>query len=284
MSAEIPRILEAHRHMSIHSVFESAVNVRAGDRLVSCSTGVISSPNGIEMAPRDLSRLQRLRCTTPHDVLEWCPLDRAITSRAGEVVIASTPQTVVFDTALPAASGNNFDVSTSELVEHLARTRARSGLGGEWLVLTNEPTLTSAVESLGGGRVDEAVIHWLGRGPGLTPSGDDVLVGMVAALQFVGVVDSSGMVALRELIETAARRLTTDISAEYLHYACRGMVTGMVRDLLVALDRSNTVAVLDAVERLSRYGHTSGMDCVLGVVVGLFSAKRGGRAQTRLPA
>ncbi len=67
-----------------------------------------------------------------------------------------------------------------------------------------------------------------------------------------------------KFIENAACRPTTDISAEYLHYACRGMVTGIVRELLVALDRSNTVAVLDAVHRLSRYGHTSGMDCVLG--------------------
>jgi hypothetical protein len=52
------------------------------------------------------------------------------------------------------------------------------------------------------------------------------------------------------------------------------MVNGMVRDLLVALDRSNTVEVLDAVDRLSRYGHTSGLDCVLGVLIGLISAPR----------
>ena len=134
------------------------------------------------------------------------------------------------------------------------------------------------------GRVDEAVIHWLGRGPGLTPSGDDVLVGMITALQFLGAVDPAGLVLLREFIENAASRPTTDISAEYLHYACRGMVTGMVRELLVALDQSNTVAVLDAVDRLSRYGHTSGMDCVLGIVVGLVSVKRDDRAETRLAA
>jgi hypothetical protein len=271
MSSEIPRILDGHRHLSIHSVFESAVNLRAGHRLVNCSTGVASSPNGIEVTPGDLRRLQRLRCMTPRDVLEWCPVDRTMTSRTGEVVIASTPQTVVFDTALPTARGDKLPASASALVAHLARTRARTGLGADWLVLINDPALTSTIESLVGGRPDEAVIHWLGRGPGLTPSGDDVLVGMVAALQFVGVVDSSGLAPLRELIEIAGSRLTTDISAEYLHYACRGMVTGMVRDLLVALDRSNMVAVLDAVDQLGRYGHTSGMDCVLGMVLALVS-------------
>lgn len=270
--------------MSVHSVFGSAVNLRAGRRLVNCSTGAISIPNGIEMAPADLGWLQRLRCTTPRDVLEWRPLDGAITSRTGGVVIASTPETVVFDTALPVASGNNLAASAGELVAHLARTRARTGLGADWLVLIADPTLTSALESLVGGRADGAVIHWLGRGPGLTPCGDDVLVGMVAALQFVGVVDSSGLARLRELIEIAGSRLTTDISAEYLHYACRGMVAGVVRDLLVALDRSSMVAALDAVEQLSRYGHTSGMDCVLGMILALVSAKRADQVETRLAA
>jgi hypothetical protein len=279
MSSEIPRILDGHRQMTLHSVFGSAVNLRSGHRLVNCATGAISIPNGIEMAPADVGRLQRLLCTTPHDLLEWCPLDRAIKSRTGGVVIASTPQTTIFETALPAASSSNSYGSASELVAHLARTRARTGLGNDWLVLTTDPALKDAVESLVASRVDEAVIHWLGRGPGLTPSGDDVLVGMIAALQFLGAVDSSDMAPLRELIDMAASHVTTDISAEYLHYACRGMATGMVRDLLVALDRSDTVAVLDAVDRLSRRGHTSGMDCVLGVVVGLFSAEGGDRAE-----
>ena len=269
MSSEIPRILDGYRHLSVHSVFTSTVNVRAGHRLVNCSTGVTSSPNGIEVTPESLRRLRRLCCRTPREVLEWCPVDRTIASRIGGVVIAATPQTVVFDTVLPTARGDRLPASASALVAHLSRTRARTGLGEDWLALTTDPAITGAVDSLVRGRVDEAVTYWLGRGPGLTPSGDDLLVGMLIALQFSGVMDSSDLVPLRESVNIAASCRTTDISAEYLHYACRGMVTGMVSDLLVALDRSNTVAVLGAVDRLSRYGHTSGMDCVLGVVMGL---------------
>jgi Protein of unknown function (DUF2877) len=275
MSSEVPRILDGHRRLSVHSAFETSVNIRAGRRLVNCSTGVISSPNGIEMTPGDLRRLQRLHRTTPGDGLEWRPLARVMMSRTGEVVTASTPKTVVFDTVLPTARGSDLSVSAHDLVEHLARTRARTGLGGDWLALATDPTLTAAVNSLRRGRADEAVLYWVGRGPGLTPSGDDVLVGIVAALRFSGAIASSSLAPLRELVETAPSRLTTEISAEYLHYACRGMVNGMVRDLLVALDRSNRVGVLKAVDRLSRYGHTSGMDCVLGVLVGLISAPGG---------
>lgn len=284
MSSEIPRVLEVQREIFVHSVFESAVNLRAGRRLINCSAAAISIPNGIEMAPSDLARLQRLASTRPRAVMRWDPRERAIRSSTGAVLIVSTPATVLFDTALPAASGDDLDAAAGELVAHLERTRARTGLGEDWTALTHDPDLVGAAESLIGGRADEAVIHWVGRGPGLTPSGDDVLVGMVAALWFAGVVDRARLGPLRAVIEGAGGSLTTDVSAEYLRYACRGMVTGPVRDLLVFLDRSDTTAVLDAVDRLSSFGHTSGTDCVLGVVVALVSAAvYGDRSATARP-
>jgi hypothetical protein len=273
MSTEIERILDEPRRLSVHSVFDSAVNLQAGRRLVTCSTRVISVPNGIEMTRPDLAELQRLRFTTPRDVLEWCPVDRALASSTSALVIASTPDTVLFETALPAASSDDLHRPARELLAHLARTRARTGLGSDWSALTSDVALTSALGSLAAGRADEAVIHWLGRGAGLTPSGDDVLAGMITALQFVGAVDPSRIGPLTASMDAAAERLTTDLSAEYLHYACRGMASGMVRDLLVALDQLDTIAVQDALDRLSRHGDTSGMDCVLGVVLALRPAR-----------
>ncbi|HEX5824190.1 MAG TPA: DUF2877 domain-containing protein [Candidatus Limnocylindrales bacterium] len=269
MSTEIERILDQSRRLSIHSVFDSAVNLRAGRRLVTCTTRVISVPNGIEMARSDLAGLQRLGFTTPRDVLEWRPADRVLASGTGAVAIAAEPDTVVFETAVPAASSDDLHGPARDLLEHLARTQARTGLGCDWPALTDDVALTSAVESLAAGRADEAVIHWLGRGPGLTPSGDDVLAGMITALLFAGAVDPSRIGPLGESIDAAASRLTTDLSAEYLHYACRRMASGMVRDLLVALDRSDAIAVQDALDRLGRHGDTSGIDCALGVVLAL---------------
>jgi hypothetical protein len=271
MSSEVPRILDGRRLLAVHSAFAMSVNLRAGRRLVHCTTGVISSPNGIEMTPGDLRRLQRIHEAAPGVALEWRPLERAITSRAGAEVSAATPQTVIFDTALPRARGGDLSGPARDLVEHLARIRAPTGLGADWNALTADPALTAAADSLLGGRADDALVRWLGRGPGLTPSGDDVLLGMVAALWFTGAIDSSSLAPLRELVETTGSRLTTEISAEYLHYVCRGLVNGMVRDLLVALDGSDTAGGLDAVDRLRRYGHTSGLDCVLGVLTGLRS-------------
>lgn len=269
LSVHALRILEENPHARIHSVFSSAVNLQAGKRLITCSSGAISAPHGVEMAPGDLAQLQRLRGTTPVEVLDWHAHERAITSHSGKLAISSTLQTTVFDAALPASKGAGINRSVDRLIGHLARTRAHTGLGDEWLALTADRHLTRAVASLLDGKFDDPVLYWLGRGPGLTPSGDDVLVGMIAALWFAGAIDSSIMAPVRQLLEDSARQLTTDISVEYLHYACLGLVIGGLRDLLLTLDRSDMSGIADAVNRLHRFGHTSGMDCLLGAVTAL---------------
>jgi hypothetical protein len=86
-------------------------------------------------------------------------------------------------------------------------------------------------------------------------------------------------VAALDLLATGALRLTTDVSAEYLHYAYRGMVTGVLHDLLRALDRSDRKMTADAVDRLRRHGHISGMDCLLGVLTCLRHIATGARRQ-----
>ena len=281
ISSQSLGVLDEHRRLTVHSIFDSAVNLRAGNRLVSCSAAVISSPYGIEMTAADLSHLQRRCCATPDVSLEWHSADRTMVSGTGEVVIASTADVAVFDPTLASARSTNLGDAAAELVTYLARRRADTGLGADWWGLAERTDLTGAVDSLTAGTADRRVLHWLGRGPGLTPSGDDVLVGMLAALWFVGAVDSRRLEPLRRLLEEGEGALTTDLSVEYLYYACRGMFTGVVIDLLVALDRSDQVAAHRALDRLGRYGHTSGWDCTLGMVTALRRVSRADWAAAR---
>lgn len=274
ISTQALRILDENRHVGFHSVFARAVILRAGQRLITCSADVISAPHGLEMTSAGLARLQRLHRRRPAEVLDWHPRERRLSGRTATTVILSTPRTAVFDPALPAVRRDPMSRPVGHLIGHLARVRALTGFGEQWPALTADPRLRAAVEVLIDDRVDarggdDAVLHLLGRGPGLTPSGDDVLVGMIAALWFVGEIDSSGLASLRRLLVDSGTRLTTGISVEYLHYACRGMVAGPLHDLLHALERPDGTATAAAVNRLRRYGHTSGMDCLLGVLTGL---------------
>ena len=57
LSVQALRILEENPQARIHSAFTSAVNLQAGERLITCSTGAISAPHGVEMSPGDLAQL-----------------------------------------------------------------------------------------------------------------------------------------------------------------------------------------------------------------------------------
>ena len=92
-----------------------------------------------------------------------------------------------------------------------------------------------------------------GRGPGLTPLGDDILVGFLAAATFAGR-------DVRAEAEGAARH-TTALSATLLRLAAEGELAEAAHRLLEDGD----------VEPLLGFGHTSGA----GIALGLASAVPG---------
>lgn len=101
----------------------------------------------------------------------------------------------------------------------------------------------------------------VGLGTGLTPSGDDILCGALAAAHAWGDGD-----ALAQLWVAIAPRLsaTTTLSAQFLADAREGDVAAELRDLLVGLSRSTWRPAYDT---LVRVGHTSGADLAHGVLL-----------------
>jgi hypothetical protein len=112
----------------------------------------------------------------------------------------------------------------------------------------------------------------VGLGAGLTPSGDDLLVGYLAGL-WCTVLDKSERVQFVSNLGKAVLRFsrqTTDISRTYLYHASRGQVSSRLADLAEALCRGeNSDCLLTTAEFAMRVGHTSGMDAVTGLLIGL---------------
>jgi hypothetical protein len=113
----------------------------------------------------------------------------------------------------------------------------------------------------------------LGAGPGLTPSGDDILAGLLVGASSFGVVDDP----LRAAVLDAAPGGTSDLSAALLRCAGRGESMPQVDALLWALSE-NAIApshLLDeALAKLGHVGHTSGMALAVGVVAAAQVAAR----------
>jgi hypothetical protein len=107
----------------------------------------------------------------------------------------------------------------------------------------------------------------IGLGPGLTPSGDDLLGGALVALQLLDRPDLAEALwnGMRGALETG----TNAISRAHLAAAARGLggaaLHGILNDLLTG--KSEVLAArLAAIDRI---GHTSGWDALAGAVVAL---------------
>ncbi|WP_019630765.1 DUF2877 domain-containing protein [Actinomadura atramentaria] len=122
----------------------------------------------------------------------------------------------------------------------------------------------------------EAAERIVGLGPGLTPSGDDILAGLLASLLLVGGALRDGGRAVRlaawlgaAVTEDAGTR-TTAPSATLLHCAARGAAGAEVGAVLRAV--VGREAAVPAVRRLLAVGRSSGPDLVRGAVAGARAA------------
>ena len=105
-----------------------------------------------------------------------------------------------------------------------------------------------------------AVAGLLGRGPGLTPSGDDVVAGFLLGARAFGHSTPGAMSAVDQLAAGA----TTALSAQLLRHAVRGeCVAQFAAVVAVLLGRP---APDDAVDQLLAVGHTSGAALAAGLL------------------
>ena len=121
----------------------------------------------------------------------------------------------------------------------------------------------------------QAAQRLIGKGPGLTPLGDDVLAGAVAAALLLG--EAAGHRRLCRMVAqaapalcAAARERTTALAATLLRHACRGEVDEASAALLRALCGCGDPA--PALEALRALGHTSGAGLATGLLAGAAAA------------
>ena len=117
--------------------------------------------------------------------------------------------------------------------------------------------------------VSDPVSQLVGLGPGLTPSGDDFLIGALAALDALG--QTNMHTALGRAVVAAAGR-TSPLSASLLRAAAAGHVGENLHMMLAALVTGDADAAIDAAARI---GHTSGWDALAGAVVTARNLYRG---------
>ncbi len=272
----------------VHSVFQSAANLRLarGSRLLTLlASSQADLPQGIRLDTPQGFSFKRLslgeKATCRDDILRFEDSSLTIELRGASRWKCDLPSLNADMTDPPVAAAwksvwqalsERQALSGSELLAgdlfRLEET-VRAGLPRKAkeamrdliaVTLRYDLTATSAVGAL------------IGLGPGLTPGGDDLLVGYLAGL-WCTVRDSNERAGfISTLGKTVIRlsRQTNDISRTYLYHAARGQVSSRLAALAEAICRGdNSDRLLDAAEAAMRVGHTSGMEAVAGLLVGL---------------
>jgi hypothetical protein len=259
------------RRASIHSVFERVVNLATGDGHL------------LTLACRELDNAPD---TVVVDVGDWHRYglkQGAAVLVLRDCIVIGNGLAVWLDEAKPwrgampsyphdaLALGTNAAAARHHLERH-ARVRPFSASTGL------DRAVASAVAQRTQGlcqaiaRDDEGLAHLhiaelVGLGPGLTPAGDDFLLGLLAVLN----ITDSPCGKWRRIGSWAvdcAERQTHSISSAALRHAANGRVRERLIAFCAALMRADTPTALAELERVMAIGSSSGRDMASGMLAG----------------
>lgn len=269
----------------VHSVFRRAVNVQFDRQLVSVTLPELGAmPNGIVVEGDCDFRALGIVANTPASVANYHLVFPEVQLTIG--LSQASPWSPRLELAPPVGPSNRWRLNLDRATSLAAARATRRGFGPLLSLLapsglsTTPDTMPPAceyahariVEVIRGieqedlSRAMLAAAGLLGLGDGLTPSGDDFLVGFGAALATAG---HPLAIPFLESCATLAEGRTTYLARVLLGYAARGEYTARLKSLLTTLLTGTEREVDDQIPIALAWGSTSGADLLLGVLVGL---------------
>lgn len=107
----------------------------------------------------------------------------------------------------------------------------------------------------------------IGRGKGLTPSGDDILVAYLATLTALKNEHAKHFIDCLNSFSTIS---TTEVSRAYLEGVIQGYVSSPILEFFKEIKGSNSIElILKKFEAVLQIGHTSGKDMGFGIYLAL---------------
>ncbi len=170
--------------------------------------------------------------------------------------------TAIFENQL-TLEGLTVDVCDAKLWSVLTQLSSMS-------IVSDQPLLPySLISSFSSALVDANISSAInitsrlaGLGQGLTPAGDDFIMGAIYAAWIIHPSQVARILA-KEITNTAAP-LTTSLSAEWLRSAGRGEAGITWHEFFEALISADPIHVQEAIDKILAVGETSGADAMAG--------------------
>jgi hypothetical protein len=271
----------------VHSVFDSALNLKpdGSDLLITLVTfDAPDLPQGIrleessEFAFRAVTPGMQARCRDGMLRFEGAPLTIDLHQAAGWDRELPIPRADLIKPSVAAAwqcgwvlLNNRQALDTSGLI-----ARDFFGVAEDrpaWVLRAGECMRLLVDQTRRHGAATETGLRGLiGLGPGLTPSGDDLLGGYLIGLRSAAQGEGERLAFVSRLADAVTQRSaqTNDISRTYLVHAAQGHASSRLLDLASSICSGASVEQTTLhTEAAMQLGHTSGMDAVSGLLIGM---------------
>ncbi len=269
---------------SVHSVFTRSVNLLAGNALITLTDGSSGNqPNGIccrfEGMPLPMLFQQGDLFHLGHEALLF----------PDKNMVACLTQATVWEPDCPMLNRLTVETGARRLVRWLEdhsdfltsyphlrwlwdRLYSFSPLpiqGDPWIFhfADSIENMIHAVENAAWADALASAKNLLGLGIGLTPSGDDFLLGFFTAGQTLGPWDV--MDHLVSQIADSAPQRSPLVSATFLHALSQRQISERFGSLLAALNCPDPELLDTAAISMLHYGSSSGMDTMFGLLFGI---------------
>ena len=257
---------ETTRELLVHSCFKNAMNLESVDGLF-------------------VTLITRNKKMVPYGIrlpMESMPQNgvgqRAFLSHAHLSIAGSTYSLAGAESVSPAMLSLPITTNVVNLPDFLAVTSRKGGIFDAYRLILAPASATSCVDPITKNAFSQVMVLLealkhdalsveilkgvIGMGQGLTPCGDDFIVGLLSALW---ARDSHKRFLLAESCLPLLSN-TTKVSAEMLAHAIKGRFSQVVLDFYRG-EREQLLSFLS-------YGHTSGHDTLCGIHAGLSGSSK----------
>lgn len=256
--------LKNHHVGKVHSKFNKGLNVQFDDILIyiGCS-GTSLSSFGLNIEKETLK-----------SILNSVQIDNMVVNKEETLIFYGVDRIInicyknliVIDLKLPKIKCSLREIEHSQLYKYLDNLELAEFVG----IPLDERTNRYIQLLLNSDKSDwtmnvEIIRFFIGRGKGLTPSGDDILLGFTLALMTFGSFHSWQQTLMLEV--TGDR--TTIVSVAYLHALLRGYASEFLIQLIKLLDHVESGEIEKTITKTQSFGHTSGNDTLFGFFLGL---------------
>lgn len=273
VGSDFDALLAGERRFHVHSVFSGALNLTDGRTFLTMlplGRGCGASYATLALSGGDT--FLRRRDLVPGLEARVLPGKRV---QLGPGVVVDFGRAVPWESplramrAVPAVGKKNMEALRQALIDCPAASPFQGVLEGR------KPELGAVLDRMkacvllrDGPELERAIAAVLGLGPGLTPSGDDLILGLCMARAVVRKAEGRP----RGLWEASVSRQlgnTHALSAFFIERALEGRSHEFVESALACLLACGSAKTRAAVERLLGVGATSGFDIGLGLYLAL---------------